>query len=166
MRKSLLLAALLVLCSVPLSAQYGYIGLYADAQHNYNGYCPSQGFFPIEMWIWSLPGQNGQMCVEFSIIYPANLIQSTVTQNDDILSVYLGTLADGMSACYTECQNDWHWIYHQTLYVTDPAAGVLEVGPHPEIGELQIASCLQGYPVEPCTFLIGLYYNDPCPPDF
>lgn len=158
----LFLIALLI--AAPLAAQPAYVGLYADQSHDYYAFCPAAGFYKIDMWIWFLPGQNGQMCAEFSIEYPTNTVQGEVTANDEIVSVYLGDLPTGIAVCYKRCQFDWHWIYRQEVWVTDPLPGILTVGPHYDIGVYQIANCSPGYPLEPCVSLADLYYNDPCPP--
>lgn len=164
LRKSLLIFTLLIVISTPAAAQYNFIGLYANEGHEIYAYCPGTGFHRLEMWIWCLPGANGQKCAEFRVSYPANIIQSTVTPNDGLISVSLGDLPTGISVCYITCQHDWHWIYHQTLWVTDPTPGYMRTEPHFENGQYQIASCLEGYPEEPLTRLFDLYYNDPCPP--
>jgi hypothetical protein len=105
------------------------------------------------------------MCAEFRVRYTPSLIQSEVTPNADIVSVSLGDLELGISVCYTTCQYDWHWIYLVNLFSTSPGPGHAEILPHPDTGLYQIANCLEGYPVEPVEPNIGLYVNDPCPPE-
>ena len=150
--------------STPAASWNGYIGVFADAGHDIYAYCPAAGLYPIEMWIWCLPGDNGQIGAEFGVEYPANIIQSTITRNSGLISVELGELPTGYSVCYHTCQHDWHWILHQTLYVVYSEAGYITIGPHADIGTYQIANCQPGYPAEPVTLLTHLYYNDPCPP--
>lgn len=164
MKRSLLLFLLLTVLSTPAVSYPGYVGIYADSGHDIYAYCPTPGFYPIEMWIWFLPGTNGQMCAEFSVAYAADLIQTTITYNDDLISAYLGRLDTGFSVCYNMCQYDWHWVVHQTLYVTNSNAGQILIGPHYDIGVYQIANCTPGYPVENVMEITRLYYNDPCPP--
>jgi hypothetical protein len=117
------------------------------------------GFYAIEMWIWCLPGDLGQICAEFAIAYPANTIQSTVTTNPDV-SVTLGDLPNGMSACKAGCvPAGWNWYFHQLVYVTDPTQTYIEIIPNPDVGVYQFANCEPGYPTEPCTKLTNLYLN-------
>jgi hypothetical protein len=133
------------LCAVPISLyaqlpENPYIGLFADEGRSIS--CVTgAGFYPVEMWIWCLPSWNGQMCAEFSIQYPGNVIQTTVTRNESIISVELGSLVDGMSVCYKECLSDWNWNYHQTLFVTNSDPSWIEVIPHPDYGGVRFASC-------------------------
>lgn len=158
MKKALLLGLALLLVSVTANAQTGYIGLFADAAHtdcNVNG----SGFYPATMYIWCLPGMNGQICAEFRVIYPANIIQSTVTSNVALISVTLGDLPAGMSVCYKECQYGWNWPFQQALWVTGPETTLIEIGPHPSVGVYQFANCKSGYPTEPCTRLTNLTIN-------
>jgi hypothetical protein len=166
LKRTLLLVFVLLISTTPLAAQYGWIGLFGDDQHEYFAYCPTEGsFYRIEMWIWCQPGQNGQICAEFSVAYPYNTIRAEIVYNE-LVSVYLGDPYSGLSVCYEQCQYDWHWICHQAIWVADPVPSVLEVAPHPEIGAYQFANCLDGYPTEPCLYYTGLHYNDPCVPGY
>ncbi len=163
LRKYLLVAMCVILpFTVPVTAEsqypYGYIGLFIDDHHGY--WCvDGVGMYSFEMWVWCLPGDKGQMCAEFAIDYPPNIIPSTITQNDEIISVLLGDLPSGISVCYNECQWGWHWNFHQTVFVTDPVKTICEIVPHPDVGIYQFANCLEGYPTEPCKRLTALYVN-------
>jgi hypothetical protein len=161
MKKGVLLVVALLLLAAPLNAQMSkYIGLYIDELHDM--WCATGvGFYPVEMWIWCLPNDLGQICAEFAVAYPPNVIQSTVTQNTAIISVTLGDLPSGMSVCYIACQWDWHWNFHQTCYVTDPTPTHIEIIPHPDAGVYQFATCEAGYPTRPCVKLTNLYVNYP-----
>ncbi len=159
MKKGVLLVLALLLIASPLMAQpMKYIGLFIDELHNM--WCATGvGFYPVEMWIWCLPNDLGQICAEFAIAYPPNVIQSTVTDNTALISVTLGSLPSGMSVCYVACQYDWHWNFHQLLYVTDPTKTIVEIIPHPDVGVYQFATCEAGYPTRPCVKLTNLYIN-------
>lgn len=167
MKKKLMFIVLIALLSTPLAAQFSapQIRPFVTGGHEVYAYCPKVGFYVIEMWIWCQPGANGISCAEFSVDYPYNIIQATVAANMDIISVYLGELDTGISVCYQQCQYDWHWIYHQTLIVTDPNPGVVMIEQHMDAGMIQVANCLEGYPLEEAYSWLGLYYNDPCPPE-
>jgi hypothetical protein len=165
LKRTLLTAFLILVVSTPAAAQNGWLGLYAHDGHDIYAFCPKGGTYPIEMWIWCKPGDNGQICAEFSIDYPGNVIQSTVTWNYPIISVRLGDLVNGLGVCYNECRYDWHWIAHQALWVLDPTPGIVRIADHPDVGAYQIANCLPGYPVEQCYNWPNLYFNDPCPPE-
>ncbi len=160
-----MLFILLALLSTPLAAQFPVpqIRPFVTGGHTVYAYCPQGGVYPIEMWIWCEPGANGMICAEFKVNYPATIIPLAIETNNDISSVSLGDLLSGVSVCYKTCQYDWHWIYHQTLLVTGPTAGMVGIVGHPETGMMQIANCLEGYPLEVASSWLGLYYNDPCP---
>ena len=161
MKKALLLAFAVLLISGAANAQLppeGYIGLYADGARLTQ--CASGvGMYPVEMWVWCWPSVRGAICAEFRIVYPGNLIQSTVTWNDDIISVALGDFPSGLSVCYIDCMMDWHWIGHQALYATSADQTVIEVGPHPDVAVYQFANCEDGYPTEPCIAYPSLLVN-------
>jgi hypothetical protein len=167
LKKIVLLAvALIVLCASSAFAGYpeGYIGLFTDEAHT-NWCATGTGFYPVEMWIWALPNAlYGTICAEFRICYPVNVIQSTATRNDPIISVMLGDLASGISVCFIVCQWSWFWICHQLLYVTDPTQTIVYICAHPDVGVFQFANCEPGYPVEPFIKFTSLYLNY-APPD-
>ena len=158
MKKAILLTVALLLVAGAANAQY--IGLYVDNERS--SWCATGvGFYPVEMWIWCLPGPLGQICAEFMVTYPVNVITSTVTWNVPIISVSLGDLSSGLSVCYVNCLYDWHWPAHQTLYVTDPTATYCTIQKHPDpaVEDIQFANCEPGYPTEPTTVLTNLYFN-------
>lgn len=159
MKRVILAIVILIVFAAGASAQgLGYIGLFADDVHG--TWCATgTGFYPVEMWIWCLAGMHGQICAEFMISYPANVITSTVTANEMDISVTLGDLASGMSACLKECNEGWLWFFHQTLFVSDAALSYAEIVPHPDVGVLQFANCEEGFPTEPCVKLTHLYIN-------
>ncbi len=148
-------------------AQEGYIGLFIDSEHS-QSCVTGAGFYPVNMWVWVLPGSLGAICTEFKIQYPYNLIQSTTTWNDFLISVILGDLYYGVSACYAVCQHNWFWIAEQLLYVTDPTQGWIEIIPHPDPDlpcGVVIATCEPGYPCACTTVYSQLGINRVCPPD-
>ena len=98
-------------------------------------------FYPVDVYVYCLPDAEGLLCIEFSIEYPGNVIQSTVSQNDDIISVTLGDLPSGMSVCYTDCQYGWHWVFQQRLYATDLIPSWIEIREHPSTGYVGYANC-------------------------
>jgi hypothetical protein len=161
MKKTLLLAVALLLVASMANAQLppvGYIGLFAGEDHS--AWCVTGvGFYATEMWVLCLPSYLGQICAEFRVGYPANVIQSTVTWNTAIISVSLGDLPNGLSVCYVDCLWTWHWIAHQTMWVTDPTQTYVEIIAHPDAGVYQFANCEPGFPVEPCIKLSNFYLN-------
>jgi len=146
----------------------GYIGLYLNPEPPVVPVCCARGvgFYPVEMWIWALPSENGMLCSEFMITYPANVIQSTVTTSP-LVCVTLGTLASGMSACLCSCAWDWTWYFHQLLYVTDPLPTNVQIVKHPDpyILCVQFANCFPGYPTECVIVHTKLGLNQECPPE-
>jgi hypothetical protein len=161
MKKVVLLTLALLMIS---GAAYACpsIGLFADVDHSV--WCVTGvGMYPITMYVWSLGNvhslQVGKICDEFRVCYPPNLIQSTVTWNDPIISVALGDLPNGLSVCYIACQADWFWIANQALWVTDPTQTHVYICDHPDVNAIQYSSCETGYPIYPNPALTNLYIN-------
>jgi hypothetical protein len=133
-----------------------YIGLFADDCHI--SWCVTgEDFYPVEMWVWFLPSENGLICYEMGVDYPSNVIQSTFRVNDSVVSPCVGCTKYAL--CFMSCQWDWVWPWHQTLYVTDSEKSVLEITVHPQWGTLSFYNCEDGYPAEPCTVYTNLYIN-------
>lgn len=169
MKHLLLVAALLcVLAPAGLAqAPIGEIGLYADA--NRESYCVSgTGFYPVEMYVWARPTPpNGLMAVEFAIQYPANVAPGPITMSDSV-AVYLGNPRDGISVVFHDCQSDWLWVFHQTVYVMnqDPSWAVLVKDPNEMFNPGPIAcDCSNGNPISALEKLTNLCFNF-CTTDF
>ena len=101
------------------------------------------------MWGCVLPSTVGIRCIEFAIDYPLNydIIPSTVTLNPE-LNAILGDLESGLSACYSACQMDWNWVFHQTFIVLPEATpSWVEIIPHPDnqLGMVEVGTCEPGY---------------------
>ncbi len=141
----------------------GYIGLFTDANHDTWCVTGAMPFYMADVWIFCLPSVDGMLCAEFAISYPSSgIIQSAVTPNVAIISVALGDLPNGMSVCYIECQWDWHWCFHQQIFVNAPDQTMLELIPHtaPQITVLQFAECIPPkYPMEAVIKFTNFYIN-------
>lgn len=168
MRRLLFLAVLLILIPSFLWSQLppvGYIALYTDV--NRSSWCAEgAGIYPVEIWVWCLPSYNGQLGVEFGISYPANVALSTYEINSEVWGDQLPWVECEGNICsililYYECQWDWHWLYHRTIYVTDSAPSYCEIVPGYWSGKLEFTICTPEYPieVEPCKKLTNLYLN-------
>lgn len=158
MKIMMMLAFVGLLLSTSLYAQLphqGYIGLFGDDSRS--SWCVSgTGFYPVEMWIWCLPSEREQICVEFGLNYPSNIIKSTTTLNLELFDI---APWDYFCLCYRSCQHDWHWVWHQLMYVTGSEQTAIEITVHSESGLLQFANCDPGYPTESCTIFTNLYIN-------
>jgi hypothetical protein len=145
--KKAILGVILLLMMAPGSAETtgAHIGLYTSEAHS-SSCATGYGFYPVEVWICCLPGDRGMICAEFAVQYPSNIIKSTVTENDDIISVMMGDLESGMSVCYIDCLWSWHWNFHQLIYVTDAEPAWIELVPHPGTysEEVYFATCEPG----------------------
>ncbi len=146
------------------NAPIGYIGLFTDELHDV--WCvQGEPYYWIEVWVCCLPSYQGQICAEFALSFPSNVLLSTVEGNYAILAVTLpgcihceGNICK-LSCCYMQCQYDWHWIIRRGMFVADQTPSYCEIVPHPDIGTYQFANCLEGYPSEPCIKYTNFYIN-------
>jgi hypothetical protein len=165
MKKAIFLAAAVLFVASSVSA-VGYIGIYADAAHSINSVCPAPGGI-FTAWIWCLPSVNGLQAAEFAVGTGGAAYIIGQTKNPAI-TVELGSFATGISIAFGEgtCNRDWVWVYQMTcLYASVPQSKI-EIIPHPmtlPAPAYQFASCLPGYPIEPCTNLTPLYLCGPGP---
>jgi hypothetical protein len=160
----------LILPSIPCAAQgpIGYAGLFTSYEH-YEWCVDGEAPYHAEMWIWCFPSYLGQICAEFEVYYPPNVYESAITWNTPLISSWVGCPAEGFSVCFIDCQWDWLWICHQSLWVTDSTPSYCEIIPHHDVGVYQFANCAPGYPTEPFIKLANFYINhsymdDECTP--
>jgi hypothetical protein len=125
--------ALLILMLVPVTAlnapltNQGYIGLFVDESRSF--WCADgEPPYTVELWIWCLPSDNGQSALEFGVSYPSNILFAANTLNESLWIGLMPIVECEGDVCalrgnYYECQWDWHWIFHQTLMVTDCNTG-------------------------------------------
>ncbi|MBU8921357.1 MAG: hypothetical protein KOO63_06010 [Bacteroidales bacterium] len=164
MKKCLLMTLALMLISTAALAQLpplGYIGLFVDSEHSV--WCPpGTPTYSFTMYIWCLPGENGQMCAEFAIDYSDDPgIIKTAVILEDYISVSMGGLDTGMSVCFLTCQTEWHAPLSQVLWVTTVAKNTLRIIEHPGLSTpaYQFSNCLEGQPIEPCKAYTSIYVN-------
>ncbi len=145
----------------------GYIGIWADQYHSDCDVFPAQ-YTTFDVWIWCLPSYRGLNAAEFAVGIPPTVIILSTVQNSDI-TVSLGTLTEGISVGYGECQPDWTYTHHLTC-MNLGAAGVpdsIDIIPHPDIlpsPAYRFANCECGYPIEPCNKYTPLRLNQICNP--
>jgi len=140
--------------------EVGYIGLFTDAGRDSSCVIAQGGMTPFEMWIWCGPSVRGLYCAQFRILYPSNVIPGILTPNDEIVEFSTGTLENGIGVCYSECQYDWHWNYHQAMVLTDPSVSALIIAPHPDIGTIDFLSCEGGNPDDRVYIATNLKLNN------
>jgi hypothetical protein len=163
MKKVILLVAAMALIATSVSAgPTAYIGLFTDAGHSVCRQDIPAPYVGFMVHVWVLPSDNGMICSEFMLSYPAWLLNIGTVVNP-AHSVALGDPFTGVSICFAECNYDWTWLYQLSALPT--AAGVpgyAMVVPHPTAGAVQAANCLPNYPLEPLTLFNQLGLNQDC----
>ncbi len=140
----------------------GYIGLFADGAHSVNTVCPSV-YGQFTCWIWCLPSVNGLQAAEFAVSFPPTVITLVTVQNPNtVVALCCGNLPTGVGIAFGEgqCQTDWVWLYQLSMMPLAATPARIEIVPHPgvwPVPAMQFASCLLGYPIEPCINLTPLY---------
>jgi hypothetical protein len=164
--KTIIFIMVLLISPIALHSQLppqGYIGLFTD-EYRQEWCAEGEAIYSVEMWMWCLPSNNGQAGVEFGVRYPSNIVLSTFTTND-IWGLGMISGCEGdicyLSGGYMGCMTDWHWIFHETLYVMDSTPSYCEIVPFPESGVYKFMSCLPGHPDEPCRIYTNAYFNYP-----
>jgi hypothetical protein len=143
---------------------YGSIGLYVDEGRTSNTVSYAGTPFEFTMYVFCRPGEHGLIAAEFGIAYPANVVPATVTENP-LISISLGDLDSGISAAFFDCQNDWVWTHHQTVFLMSAAEAHIEVEKNGASHALQFATCELGFPLEPVHISSAVFCNTSCEPD-
>ena len=155
-----------VLVSSNLSAE-GILSLSCHSSDPLCNYvCPFDGPYiaRIEDWIWCKPGAQGQIGAQFAIEYPNNAVQVGVDANDEIMAMSLGDLQNGIGYILNACQYDWHWSYHQTIWIVSHELTVIKIIDDPNAypaPDCQFINCQEGYQVESVRSRLHLYLNSP-----
>lgn len=141
------------------SDEVGYIGLFAGDSTSSSCVNAESDLFPFEMWVWCRPSIKGLHCAQFKLLYPSNIIPGACTENDEIVAISSGSLASGISVCYSECQYEWHWSYRQTMYLTGYDSSEVVIVPHPEVGSIDFINCAVVNPNDQVWIWTNLYLN-------
>jgi len=163
MKKAMLLAlaALFIASSVFAAPDKGYIGIYNDANHSVCSVYPPQ-YVPFDVWVWCLPSVHGLQAAEFRVVFPPTIITTATVQNPGI-TVALGSLTDGISVAYGNCNVDWVYTHHLTcMALAAGVPGYVSITANPSAGKYQFANCEPGYPTEDCTIINNLAINQQC----
>lgn len=134
------------------------MGLYLD-EYRISNCVDGNGSYMFDMYVMCRPGEAGQMCAEFSIDYPENVIPLEIYPNDELIAVSMGDPADGISVCYRHCAMDWNCPFRQSILVADSSPTAIEIAPYPDTGESQFANCTHGYPTERIACISRILVN-------
>lgn len=161
MREILAVSLLSLFLSASVSAQppeTGYIGLFADHEHSINELWNHGGMHQCTLYVFCLPSERGTIGVEYALDYPDNVVTGSVIQND-LITLCLGDLNNGISCAFAECQTDWCWTHAQVVFLVDSLPSRIDITKHLKVGTYQFANCMEGYPVEPVYYAHPLYIN-------
>jgi hypothetical protein len=162
----LFLAGILIPFTVMAQAPgIGRIAIYADSFRTSCGVEVPVPYIPFDIYIFCQPSENGMYCAEFALSSSTGSMVIAGTDWHPGLSVVLGALASGVSACFLECQTDWVCIVRAAMITTQEGVDGIDIVRHPDVGCYQFASCLPDSPIEPVFFGPRLYVNSTCTPD-
>jgi len=168
MRRACCLFLLLSIFPVIVMAQspdIGRIALYADSFRTASELDLPAPYTSFDLYIFCQPSVNGTYCAEFAIGSTNESMIVAATEWHPDLSIVLGDMATGVSACLLECQTDWFWISRVTMLNSNIDPVTIDIVRHPDVGYYQFASCLEGSQIEPVFFGPGLYVNSSYTPD-
>ena len=168
MKRTCILSILISIIPFAVLAQapeIGRIAIYADSFRTTSEVDVPEPFTPFDIYIFCQPGENGMNCAEFALESSTSSMVISSNEWHPGLSVVLGDLASGVSACFLECQTDWVCINRVTMLNTIAGPASIEIVRHPFVGYYQFANCLENRPIEPVFIGPGLCINSSCPPD-
>jgi hypothetical protein len=160
-----LLLSFIPVTAMAQSPEIGRIALYADSFRTVNELDLPAPYTSFDLYIFCQPSVNGTYCAEFAIGSTNESMIVAATEWHPELSIVLGDMTTGVSACLLECQTDWFWISKVTMLNSNIDPATIEIVRHPDVGYYQFASCLPGSPIEPVFFGPGLYVNSSYTPD-
>ncbi len=126
------------------------IGLYIDDTRS--GHCAyGTDYYPVDVYVWARPGDNGMKAMVFQILYPDNMIPAYLVFNEAIVLGNNGTPQNGISVVFDDClENDWFWGLYQTVLITSEDSGLVQLFPaqrffYSQLVEFGISNC-NSYP--------------------
>jgi hypothetical protein len=160
MRTLLLTVVLAVMLTTSAAAyDYGYIGLFADEART--SWClESPAYVQFDMYVFCLPSDNGVRAVEFSIGMPPSYVVVANTPGPTV-SVTLGDYLNGISYSLYLCVSEWFLLDTYSILPTADGQAAIWLKGHGETGEISIASCLTGYPIEQALAYTSVFVNYP-----
>ena len=141
------------------------IGLYSDEGHSSSSVNNLEGSTLFDLWVWVSPGEHGIFCADYKLDIPNDMIPQSVEINPEN-GIYMGEAygSPGFSICFYECQTDWIWTTKIQILLTDRIERYITLSDHEYTGEIIVANCLQGYPIEQLFILNRFYVNTSLPP--
>jgi hypothetical protein len=133
-----------------------YVGLFTDANHSMFCYF---GVGSFDLYVWWLPSVNGSMGTVYDLVFPPNVVVSSVTTSPAVAPLIgcdCGNLG-GYCAMFTNCQSDWVWSQRIGCIVLDETSSVIEIKPCEVESVLSVANC--SYLAEDVTTLNLLCIN-------
>ena len=160
MRTMLLTVVMAAILTTSAAAyDYGYIGLFADEART--SWClESPTYVQFDMFVFCMPSDNGVRAVEFSIGMPTSYVVVTNTPGP-LVSVTMGDYLNGIYYGLYLCATDWVLIDTFGILPTGSGQAAIWVKGHGDTGEILIANCLPGYPIEPALAYTSLFVNYP-----
>jgi hypothetical protein len=125
------------------------------------------------MWVWVLPTPKGMQAYEFKLLMPSpsKLVMAVddyppgEVWNPDITIQTGSWNVEGNKGAFGICMYDWTWVYKRWYYSTATTPRVIQVAPHTDSshpGQIVVANCDPGYPLNDATALTHLYLYQPC----
>jgi len=153
MKTVLLLAVVILISSNAYSSdpQVGLMGIYLDEGRNNNCYWGNTQYVQMEMWIWCRPGDNGMICTEFKLSrysYGDYFVIPMYEFTNPAISYESGSLWDGVSVCFCDCQYDWVWTHRHSIFLWATSGVSIWAEKLPDSDMLRFKTCQPGYPEE------------------
>ena len=117
MKKVLLLGVALLLIANVASAQLPpqpYYGLFYDVDRT--DWC-FEGAGTVTFYFFVLPTEAGVKCVELMVPPPDGFFIFGETYNADVLTPVMGSLPNGLAACFGNCYYEWVQVLSATLMI-------------------------------------------------
>lgn len=132
MRNSIILFVIVILISVNTGVQGAsktYVGVYVDENHN--SWCVSgDPVYTVELWVWAFPQDSGIIGVTFYMSEPADILYGDIVKNPNLDPIQIKCKPPcPWTFIFLECQTDWVWLMHETLFINSSDQMTIELLP-------------------------------------
>jgi len=138
-----ILLTVLLLCAFAAPAMGQYFSLWADEGQSASEFWTDDPYKAFTIYVFLDPGSDGAFGAEYKLTIPAGHFSTGTTQAQFISTAIIGTPcgAPGISAGFTECQNDTVWLFAVSFMASNTDPGKYRIVENDQSGFCGIATC-------------------------
>ena len=138
-----ILTAAVLVCALAAPAQGQYFSLWADDGQSTSEFWTESPYQQFTVYVFLEPGSDGAFGAEYKMTVPAGHFSNGTVTAPFISAAMIGTPygAPGISAGFTDCQNDIVWLFAISCMASDTEPGIYRIVENDNSSFCGIATC-------------------------